>query len=421
MGLSNGNQGVVSTCLGEITDRSNQSRAFKYLPVIYGLGGITGPIVGGLLVTRRSLFTGKEATYPFLLPNIVSAGVLILDMVVSMIFLEESLQCAQEMPPLSRRVGSLFARLWQFTSAHRPTYLRRDKSTRKSVGYSRVPNGRVEDVDHSTDDDDSDAGSEALESVTSLLPHPTENLKYSQVFTRDTLLLLGTFLIFQLGNIAYNSLYPVFAQGRPPHGRALSTQEIGISLSFAGLITILFQVGIFGKLREKMGNKITYRAGLAGFVIAFLLMPWVGYKDGKNGSNSATTAGKAWLWAELGAVLIIKTVASVGGLTSALLLITNSAPSHAVLGTLNGLAQTLSAGGRALGPLISGGLWTATTHVKPKGEAVAFGIFAGVSFIGFLLSFGIRGAALESDDWDENSGSDDGSDEESEVGNDTRR
>ena len=38
MGAVNGNQGAVSTCLGEITDRSNQSRAFIYLPVIYGLG-----------------------------------------------------------------------------------------------------------------------------------------------------------------------------------------------------------------------------------------------------------------------------------------------------------------------------------------------------------------------------------------------
>ena len=43
MGLVNGNQGVVSTCLGEITDRRNQSRAFVWLPVVYGIGGITGP------------------------------------------------------------------------------------------------------------------------------------------------------------------------------------------------------------------------------------------------------------------------------------------------------------------------------------------------------------------------------------------
>ena len=77
-------------------------------------------------------------------------------------------------------------------------------------------------------------------------------------------------------------MYPVFAQADPPTGRDLNPSEIGLSLGFAGAVTILFQVGIFGRLREKMGNKTTYRVGLAGFVVAFLLMPWVGYKEGRD-------------------------------------------------------------------------------------------------------------------------------------------
>ena len=71
-----------------------------------------------------------------------------------------------------------------------------------------------------------------------------------------------------------------------------------------------------------------------------------------------------------------------------------------MLGTLNGLAQTLSAAGRAIGPFLAGGLFSLTTHVEPKGEAVAFGVFGGVAFLGFLLSFGIRGYGLEADGLD---------------------
>ena len=416
MGLVNGNQGVVSTCLGELTDRSNQSRAFKYLPVLYGVGGITGPIVGGLLVTKKHpLHPDQPNPYPYLLPNLFSAVVLIIDLVLTMIFLKESLQSAKDLPPLGRRVGSMFAWIWQFSSAHRPTYLRRRK--RKSVpnGYHPVANndGHDEVTDAPSDDDDDD-DDDSVGSMPSMLPHaPQEHLKRGEVFNRDTVLLLITFLIFQLANISYNSLYPIFAQASPPTGRNLNPEEIGISLAFAGGVTILFQIGIFGKLREKIGNKITYRTGLAGFVVAFLLMPWVGYKDGSTtGGGEATTMGQAWLFTELGGVLIIKTVAAVGGLTSALLLITNSAPSHAVLGTLNGLAQTLSAAGRAVGPFISGSLFTAATRVKPKGEALAFGIFGGISFLGFLLSFGIRGADLEAEGW-----ADSESDEEEGSGN----
>lgn len=102
--------------------------------------------------------------------------------------------------------------------------------------------------------------------------------------------------------------------------------------------------------------------------------------------------------------------------------ITNSAPDHAVLGTLNGLAQTLSAGGRAVGPFVSGSLFSAATRIKPKGEAMAFGIFGGITFVGFLLSFGIRGAGLESEGFDEEQSSeaDDDADDEDEESSDER-
>lgn len=102
--------------------------------------------------------------------------------------------------------------------------------------------------------------------------------------------------------------------------------------------------------------------------------------------------------------------------------ITNSAPNHSVLGTLNGLAQTLSAAGRAVGPFLSGGLFSISTRVHPKGEALAWGVFGGIAFLGWIASFGIRGDELESREWDEEEGSleddeeDDGSGEDGRVG-----
>lgn len=407
MGLVNGNQGVISTCLGEITDRSNQSRAFTYLPVVYGIGGITGPLVGGLLVFKD--IPGKDGAsnpYPYLFPNLVSGAVLIIDFALTAVFLQESLEEARDLPPLNKRVGSLFARLWQFTGlSYKPSYLTRAKKTHEvHAAQHRHGNGHVEEEDDEEEEDE-----EEDDETMHLLPAHAAELPRSAVMNRDTILLLATFLIFQLANISYNSLYPIFAQGSPPTGRDLSPEEIGLSLGFAGLVTIVFQVGLFGKLREKVGNKVSYRIGLGAFVVAFVLMPFVGYKDGHNGTGEETTSGKALLWAALGGVLIIKTVAAVGCLTSALLLITNSAPNHSVLGTLNGLAQTLSAAGRAIGPFISGSLFTASTKLQPKGEALAFGIFGGITFLGFLLSFGIKGANLEAEDWDED---DDEGDEE---------
>ncbi|KAL9595743.1 MAG: hypothetical protein Q9219_006241 [cf. Caloplaca sp. 3 TL-2023] len=403
MGLVNGNQGVVSTCLGEITDRSNQSRAFVYLPVIYGLGGITGPLLGGTLVKSGS-HPSKSDPYPYLKPNLVAAAVLMVDLVLTMIFLEESLEEAKTLPPLGKRVGSLFSWVWQFASSSRPSYLR---GSRKEQGENR-PHQHTALLDGEVE---SDTGSDAesQDSLPTMLPHNQPDLAQKHILKRDTLLLLATFLIFQLANISYNSLYPIFGQASPPTGRGLSPEEIGVSIAFAGAMTIVFQIAIFGRLRDWMGNKLTYRVCFGGMVLAFLLTPWVGYKDARQGDGGMST-GKAWLYVELGVVLLVRAVAAVGCLTSALLLITNSAPNHSVLGTINGLAQTLSAAGRAIGPFLSGALFSVAVRVKPKGEALAFSVFGGITFVGFLLSFGIRGEGLEAEGFSDEDTSD--SDEE---------
>ncbi|KAI9823417.1 MAG: hypothetical protein M1832_002427 [Thelocarpon impressellum] len=394
MGLVNGNQGVVATCLGEITDRSNQSKAFLYLPVVYGLGAITGPAVGGLLVSRET--PPKE--YPYLAPNLLSAGVLLVDLVLAMIFLEESLEEAKELPPLGKRVESIFAWLWQFTSSSRPSYLRLNRAGHRQRGDDgEAPeDGQIE----VGADDDVDADTASQVSMPTLIPQHVDELKSSHVLHRDTILLLATYLIFQLSNVSYNSLYPIFASSPPPTGRGLSPEEIGLSLSFAGAVTIVITLTltVFGQLRDQLSKRKTYRVSLAGLALAFMLMPWVGYKEGPGPTGSGS--GKVWLWIELGAALLIKSISTVGGLTSALLLITNSAPNHNVLGRLNGLAQTLSAAGRAAGPFLSGGLFSLSTQVEPKGEALAWGVFGGVALVGCCMSFGIRSGSLEGGTWD---------------------
>ncbi|KAH0552937.1 hypothetical protein GP486_006866 [Trichoglossum hirsutum] len=401
MGLVNGNQGVVSSCLGEITDRSNQSLAFQYLPVIYGIGGITGPIVGGLLVFKEIPFSGgKRNPFPYLLPNIVSAVVLLVDLILTMLFLDESLEEARELPPLGKRVRDLLSWLWQSLSSMRPSFLRLPSNgNAHGIDSCCLPHHSRDYAVEDGSEEDEASNSSSQASMPLLFPRHTGEISRKQALNRNTILLLASYLIFQLSNVSFNSLYPIFFSSPPPTGRSLSTGEIGLSLSFAGVIAIVFQVGIFGRLRDRIGNRWSYRMALAGFVTSFILMPWVGYKDSKPFFGLGN--GKIWLWSEIGVVLLVKTVAAVGGLTSALLLITNSSPNNSVLGALNGLAQTLSAAGRAAGPLLSGGLFSLATRVKPRGEALAWCTFGGVAFVGFVMSFWIQGQKLEADAEDE--------------------
>ncbi|SCV33492.1 related to tetracycline resistance protein (probable transport protein) [Fusarium fujikuroi] len=383
MGLLNGNAACVPTVLGEVTDRSNQSRAFTYLPVIYSLGSITGPALGGILVGRM----GKE--YPYLAPNILSAGLLALSVVVVSIWFEETLDKTEvnfEKPAWVEKIISWF-------SSPTPPPRRASWSARwpRSQSYQNQPllsSGRAlesdDDDEETENDDESDNKADPAMSAWKDL-------------SRTTILILFTYLVFQLSNISFNSLYPIFAATPPPAGRDLLPSKIGISLSIAGLASCIFQAFLFQALKVRLGNLGTYQISLLGLGISMLLMPWVGYADSK--PLFGLGSGKMWLYIELGVVLILKNLCAVGGLSSVMLLITNSAPSHSSLGSLNGMAQTLSALGRSFGPFVSGGLFSLSINIQPKGEALAWSIFGGLAILGWVSSLFIRRDGLESDDW----------------------
>lgn len=384
MGLLNGNAAVVPSCLGELTDRSNQSKAFTWLPVVYSIGSITGPALGGLLVGA-----GKDR-YPFLIPNIVAAALLAISVVVLAIWFEETLEDRDEHPDWAERFPWLRRFLKNDKASGRHWLWRGGRDTdgaddeeREEGGYETRESDGLLGLHHGGSDED-DFGSSS------------DTTTWRQLLNRTTVVLLTTSLIFQLSNSSFSSLYPIFASGEKPTGRNLHAAVIGVTLSVAGIFTILFQLFLFPSLKSRLGNVGTYRGALFGFAVTMALMPFVGYVDGRPPFGLGSS--KVWVYFELGAILIIKNICAVGGLSCVMLLVTNSAPSNASLGTLNGITQTLSAAGRSIGPFLSGTLFSASTHVRPKGEGLAWGLFAGIAVMGWLATYAIHGHRLESTD-----------------------
>jgi len=320
MGLLNGNAAVVPTCVGEVTDRTNQSRAFTWLPVMYSIGGITGPALGGLLVSSG------DVMYPFLAPNIGSAALLFAAVVVLAIWFDETLDDAEKKAAglglgwvdrlcgcgrrrSKGRTGSWSSR-WPTRQSDRQQH--RDDSSSSASEEDEMPDQRSALLGHvspaAQDGSNDDGGGEqASKSV------------LRQLLNRSTVLVLLTYLVFQLTNISFNSLYPIFAASPPPTGRKLSPGTIGVLLSFAGLATIVFQILIFEFLKKRMGNLGTYRGALLGLAVSAALMPWVGYKDDPPVLGIAN--GAWWLYFEIATVLVIKNTCAVGGLSSVLLLV----------------------------------------------------------------------------------------------------
>ncbi|TDZ20159.1 putative membrane protein [Colletotrichum orbiculare MAFF 240422] len=405
MGMLNGNAAVVPTVLGEVTDRSNQSRAFTWLPVIYSLGGITGPALGGLLVGSL----GKQ--YPYLAPNLLSAVLLFISVVTVGVWFDETLESLE--PDHRAWIPNWLRKAWSRVRGEDGAKSKSWASRwprRGSQAVVSAPDDEDEDDEEGTAEDqrllstESDEGPEADDAKS-----PGEIATWRQLLNRNTILVLLTYLVFQLSNISYNSLYPIFADGNPPTGRGLPPSKIGVSLSLAGVATIVFQAFVFQPLKVRLGNLGSYRIALLGLAVSMALMPWIGYLDDE--PLFGVGSGSTWLYIELGVILVIKNICAVGGLSSVMLLITNCAPNHASLGTLNGIAQTLSAAGRSFGPFVSGALFTLSTRVQPKGEALAWGTFGGIALLGWVGSLAIRNRGLESDDW---VGEEDGADGEAE-------
>ncbi|KAK2606270.1 hypothetical protein QQS21_003318 [Conoideocrella luteorostrata] len=402
MGFLNGNAACVPTVLGEVTDRSNQSRAFTYLPVIYSLGSITGPALGGVLVNKL----GTE--YPYLGPNVLGAAMLGLSVIVVGVWFEETLNESGASPWRPAWVTKLVG--W-VSGSDAPDKQRVSWSSRLAeASATQQPLLSSASSSASSDNGDATADDQAAKS-----DNHDDNRQpvWKDLLNHTTLILLATYLVFQLSNISFNSLYPIFASAPAPAGRDLGPSKIGFSLSAAGLATIIFQAFLFQPIKSKIGNLGSYRYALLGLGVSLLLMPWVGYLDDDPPLGVGT--GRVWLYAELAVVLVLKNICAVGGLSSVMLLITNSAPSHASLGTLNGVAQTLSALGRSFGPFVSGGLFTLSVNIRPKGEALAWSLFGGLALMGWCLSLFIRGEGLESEDWEEEHGVEEGEGEGEEA------
>lgn len=90
MGLFNGAVGVARSAVQGITDPTNESRAFTYMGLCWGLGGIVGSIIGGLTespVKNHPYWFGESklfAEYPYLLPCMIAGSVTLSGGVLSM-------------------------------------------------------------------------------------------------------------------------------------------------------------------------------------------------------------------------------------------------------------------------------------------------------------------------------------------------
>ena len=132
---------------------------------------------------------------------------------------------------------------------------------------------------------------------------------------------------------------PIFFTG----GFGLDSGSIGTIFMGYGVVCGVVQFLLFPPLCARFGVLRCFRGCALAFPLVYVLTPYTGQM----------AAG--WpRYASLVAVMSVKAFAVIVGFPCTTILLTNSARSLAVLGTLNGFATTFSALGRALGPALAG-------------------------------------------------------------------
>lgn len=189
---------------------------------------------------------------------------------------------------------------------------------------------------------------------------------YRELFSVQSSINLLAYALLALHSIAYDQLLPIFMHhprqqhaGNPEvhlpfkfaGGFGINSQEIGFLFTIYGLCGMLIQFFVFPAVARRFGILNCFKACAITFPIVCLLTPFTALLE------KTTTQELAVFF-----LMFIKCFAVMFAFPCSTILLTNSATSLRVLGTLNGVATSVSALGRAAGPAIGG--WTFSWGVK---------------------------------------------------------
>lgn len=135
-------------------------------------------------------------------------------------------------------------------------------------------------------------------------------------------------------------------------GLGLPPPTIGLALAILGVIGISLQLLLYPWLSFKLGNVWSLRMALIFFPITYAVAPYLAVVPSR--SPPPHQADGAWIWLAMIGVLCIQVFARTFALPSTTILINNCTPHPSVLGTVHGIAQSVSAAARTVGPIAGG-------------------------------------------------------------------
>lgn len=408
-GAVNASVGGARTALAESTEKKYHSRTFLLLPLAWNIANIFGPLFGGMLSDpvanypglfgEHSTFGGAHGVswlqkFPYAVPNLFCALVLFGDAMLVWMGLRETLVSKK----YNRDRGIEFAE--SITYRFRTMVFKRfgyshigategpagpdsldDEMIPSSTPMTPLPS---KEVDHAN----------AETTPAKMPPRPSEEPKAAPPFyhalTSNVLLVLATVALmdFQMGG--FSSLWTIFLssaratdeQKATIHlpfvftgGLQFSLPTIGLAMSTLGFVGIILQLTLYPSINARFGLVRSTRWSLFVFPIAYALAPYL----------SLLISHTFLLWIGLVIVVVLQVAARTFAIPGSVLLINNSSPSPAMLGTIHGMGAATSSAFRTIGPIVAGHWYGQGLEKGVVGWAWWW--LAVVSLIGVIPSF----------------------------------
>ena len=358
-GLGGGNGAIIRTATAELVPQKDlQPRAFSIMPLVWTIGSMVGPAIGGMIADPAHKYPQSFGSssfflrYPYSAPNLATCCLFVPTIAVGFLFLKETLHTSQNENDVGLYLGRALLR---------PCYRQRNLGQHQPSGsvsdfnqqgsYQAVCERAIED-------------GRARNSLQKYAPPGhLQQFTWKSVFTSQSQINLLQYGLLAMHSVAYDQLLPVLmhhprsSTAPMSHGRqnwflctdgfAMSSSRIGLLLMVNGMVGMVLQFVVFPPSVKKLGVLPCLRVCAIAFFFLYALVPFAAL------IRSATAREAALL-----AIMIFKTLLTVFAWPCSTILLTNSAASPGILGTLNGVATSTAAIGRTVGPAIGGAMFT---------------------------------------------------------------
>lgn len=398
-GLANGDVGIIRTTVAELVpEKELQPRAFSVMPMLWSVGSILGPSMGGLLANPYNVKPGEGGDssnllkrYPFALPNLVSGAFFLVGAVVGLLYLEETLETKKNRRDYGRILGS------KLTGLYRRIVSRVKQMLHPNSNPTTSKPGLASEADpllrRDSKDEEHAFPPKAIASRKPVEQPPS----FREVLTPQACLNLLFFTLLAAHSMAFDQLLPVFMQyptlseadsvdmmagGNLLHfaaGFALPPRTIGLLLTTCGVLSIFVQFLVFPPTCRRYGPLRCLRICACIYPVIYFLVPLTALLP--SAKDPVTKLLPIQVWACL-LLMLARSFVGTFAFPCCFILLTNSATSLKGLGTLNGMATSLPAIGRAAGPMFAGAVFSLGVQ---RGYMIApWWLLAGMSVLGAI-------------------------------------